>query len=183
MKYLHGPLSFHNNPPSAIRPRHRNRHVISQIMVDHYGQEHMIMTFYVSGRQQGAEVLDSDTSYLDYATEWVQEKASKLSDLTLDESIAWTEERANDLWNKTKLLFKYLSGSPIPSSLPSLPSETTASKDEDTSAWSVAGMFSSLRGPKSGQVNSKHGDGQTFTDGQVHAHLIRASSFSLVISP
>ncbi|KAF9459428.1 TIM21-domain-containing protein [Collybia nuda] len=175
-KYLNGPLSFHNNPPSAIRPRHRNRHVISQIMVDAYGQEHMIMTFYVQGRPPGVEPVPSDLSYLESAAEWAQGRLFDMSEMTLDESIAWSKDRACDLWTKTKRLFRYLSGAPLPSPpLYNLPSDNTESqKPEDGSGWSFSGMFSSLRNPRGGPAESKpKSDGRTHTEGQVHANFIR----------
>ncbi|RDB29657.1 Mitochondrial import inner membrane translocase subunit tim21 [Hypsizygus marmoreus] len=175
-KYLNGSLSFHNNPPSAVRPRHRNRHVISQIMVDAYGQEHMIMTFYVQGRPPGSDSSHSESSYLGTASEWVQDKVSGLSELTLDESITWTQEHAHDVWERTKRLFKYLSGAPEPvTPLPPYPSTTAEKpKSEEQSAWSFTGMFSALKRSKGGHTEPKQGpDGRVFTDGQVHADFIR----------
>jgi len=184
-KYLRGPLAFHNNPPSTIRPRHRNRHVISQIMVDQHGQEHMIITFYVQGRPLGSEIPESQLSYFEKLTESLREKASTISHLTLEESISWTRECAGDLWNKTKILFKYLSGSPLPPlSLPSPPPNAKEGrKGEDTGAWNFAGIFSSLKGPNSSQSHSKQwADSRIFTDGQVHAHLVRVSPITKAFS-
>lgn len=175
-KYLNGPLSFHNNPPSAVRPRHRNRHVISQIMVDAYGQEHMIMTFYVQGRPPGAEPVSSDSSYFESATEWAQDRLSAMSEMTVDGSIAWSKERASNIWIKTKYLFKYLSGAPPPPPpLPAFPSDSTDSqKGEESGAWSFTGMFSSLKSPRGSPVESRpKSDGRTYTEGQVHANFIR----------
>ncbi|KAG6910580.1 hypothetical protein DXG01_009531 [Tephrocybe rancida] len=176
-KYLHGPLSFHNSPPSAVRPRHRDRHVISQIMVDAYGQEHMIMTFYVHGHPAGSEIPLSNASYLETATEWAQEKLSQASDLSFDESVEWTKGYAHTLWDRTRRLFKYLAGAPVPP--PSLPTQQEKSsephKPEHNSTWSFAGMFSAIKGPKgTSQAESKRAsDGQMFTDGEVHANFIR----------
>ncbi|KAF8225845.1 hypothetical protein L208DRAFT_1304761 [Tricholoma matsutake] len=174
-KYLNGPLSFHNNPPSAIRPRHRNRHVTSQIMIDAYGQEHMIMTFYVQGRPPGIDVPQSESSFFQSMTEWAKDKISVLSELTLDESIAWTQEHTATLVDRTKRLFKYLSGAPPPPPpLPTLPSNAMEQRKSENSAWNFAGMFSSLKGSRGGQAESKPpSDGRVFTDGQVHASLIR----------
>ncbi|KAG5654048.1 hypothetical protein H0H81_008064 [Sphagnurus paluster] len=180
-QYLHGPLSFHNNPPSAIRPRHRNRHVISQIMVDANGQEHMIMTFYVQGRPPGSDAPPSEASYLETVSDWAQDKVSVLSDVTLEESITWTKDQANNLAERAVRLFKYLSGAPIPPpSLPTNPGVTPETrKNEETSAWSFAGMFSALKGSRGGTAEVKHApDGRIYTDGQVHANLIRVSVFS-----
>jgi import inner membrane translocase subunit TIM21 len=182
-KYLNGPLSFHNNPPSAVRPRHRNRHVVSQIMVDPYGQEHMIMTFYVQGQPPGNDTPQSESSFLDSATEWANDKISVLSELTLDETITWTKEQTATLWDRTKRLIKYLSGSALPPPpLPTLPSNSVDQrKSEESSAWNFAGMFSSLKGSRGGPVEPiSSSDGRTFTDGQVHASFIRVSTIYIL---
>ncbi|GLB36445.1 putative TIM21 [Lyophyllum shimeji] len=174
-KYFRGPLSFHNNPPSAVRPRHRNRHVISQIMVDANGQEHMIMTFYVEGRQPGEDSTPSEVSYLEKASDWMHDRLSALSELTLDESIQWTKETARNTWDRTIRLFKYLSGAPVPPpSPPSHPANVPEPQKEKTSVWNFAGVFSALRGSKAGHSEPKHApDGRVFTEGQVHGSFIR----------
>ncbi|KAG6829292.1 hypothetical protein H0H92_005046 [Tricholoma furcatifolium] len=177
-KYLHGPLSFHNSPPSAIRPRHRDRHVISQIMVDAHGQEHMIMTFYVHGSPPGSDTVVSDASYLEAASDWAQQKLSQASELTFEESIEWTQNYAHTVWDKARWLFKYLAGAPLPSpSSPPQPEKALeANKDEKSSAWSFAGMFSAIQGTKgsSSRSESKNAlDGQLYTEGEVHADFIR----------
>ncbi|KAG6820767.1 hypothetical protein H0H93_012031 [Arthromyces matolae] len=178
-KYLRGPLSFHNSPPTSVRPRHRDRHVISQIMVDAHGQEHMIMTFYVHGQPPGAEVLHfTDATYLQSVMEWAQSKLSNASDVTLNEAIVWSQEYAQDVWNRTRQLVKYLAGKPLPP--PPLPAAQEKTSEpttkEESGAWSFAGMFSAIRGPKStsSRGHSKPNfDGQVFTDGEVHASFIR----------
>ncbi|TFK76807.1 hypothetical protein BDN72DRAFT_10560 [Pluteus cervinus] len=179
-KYLNGPLAFHNNPPSVIRPRHRNRHVTSQIFLDTHGNEHMVLTFYVKGAPPGS-TPSSDESYLECLSTWTQDIVASLSELTLDESVEWTKQYTYEIWDKTKNAFRYVSGTP------SLPSEkypfegeqesTKAQKKKapEGSAWSFAGMFGSLRGGKSSglsEVGHKE-DGRVFTDGEVHADLIR----------
>ncbi|KAG5715256.1 histone H3.2 [Termitomyces sp. T112] len=179
-KYLHGPLSFHNSPPSAIRPRHRDRHVISQIMVDAHGQEHMIMTFYVHGQPPGSNVVPSAdaSSYFETTVEWTKLKVVQASELTLDESIEWSKEHARIMWDKTRRLFKYLAGTPLPP--PPLPVQQEKTpepnKTEESNTWSFAGMFSTLRGSKgtSSRAESKRTpDGQVFTEGEVHANFVR----------
>ena len=147
-------------------------------MVDQHGQEHMVMTFYVQGRPPGSDIPKSQLSYLEKLAESLREKASTVSHITWEESISWTRECAGDLWNKTKILFKYLNGSPLPPlSLPSAPPNAKEErKGEDTGAWNFAGIFSSLKGPNSRQSHSKQSaDGRMFTDGQVHVHLVRVS--------
>jgi mitochondrial import inner membrane translocase subunit TIM21 len=145
-------------------------------MVDAYGQEHMIMSFYVEGRPPGNDVSQSESSFLHSTTEWAKDKISVLSELTLDESITWTQDRTARLWDRMKRLFKYLSGAPLPPPLlPTFPSNSTeARKSEENSAWNFAGMFSSLKGSRGGQAEPKPpSDGRVFTDGQVHASFIR----------
>ncbi|KAG6866849.1 hypothetical protein C0991_008785 [Blastosporella zonata] len=177
-KYLHGPLSFHNSPPSAVRPRHRDRHVISQIMVDAYGNEHMVMTFYVHGQLPGSDVPVSDTSYLEAATGWAQQTISEASDLSFDESIEWAKDYAHTVWDRTRRLFKYLAGAPLPPApLPTQQEKLSElHKSDETGAWSFAGMFSAIRGPKSASSQTatrRLSDGQAYTDGEVHANFVR----------
>jgi len=136
------------------------------------------MTFYVQGRPPGGDVPQSESSYLHSAMEWAKDRISVLSELTLDESITWTQDRAATLWDRTRRLLKYLSGAPLPPSpLPTLPSNSVDQrKSEENSAWSFAGMFSSLKGSRGGQAEHKPpSDGRVFTDGQVHASFIRVS--------
>ncbi|TFK41318.1 TIM21-domain-containing protein [Crucibulum laeve] len=177
-KYLNGPLSFHNNPPSAVRPRHRNRHVTSQIMVDAYGNEHMIMTFYVKGHPEGHKLqLAEDSSYLDTASKWATEKFAVLSEMSLDDAVSWSKDRTSALYDQGKRAFKYLTGAPVPTpSIPSIPEEQRkgTAKKEESKAWSFAGMFSSLKGSRGDIVESAPTpSGKVYTDGEVHADLIR----------
>jgi len=174
--YLNGPLTFHNNPPSSVRPRHRNRHVTSRVMVDSYGQEHMIMTFYVQGRPEGEMVAPSESSYLESSSKWLQDKGNALSELSYDEVIEWSKDTAKNLWDRSVRAFKYLSGTPLPP--PILPEITTTdtqeSKTEDNVAWGFAGMFSSLKGAKSSGAGLMTRQlGRHFTEGEVHADLVK----------
>ncbi|KAL0950806.1 hypothetical protein HGRIS_007571 [Hohenbuehelia grisea] len=174
-KYLHGPLIFHNNPPSTVRPKHRNRHVSSQIMVDSKGREHMIMNFYIQGSPPGSE-RNANASYLESISAWTQSCVDSLSGATLDESIEWAKDSAQDVWESSKSVFRYLSGAPMPP--PPIPSSTTEAPKVQTktegSAWSFAGMFSSIKGSRGGPSEpSPETGGRTFTDGEVHADLIR----------
>ncbi|KAF5312098.1 hypothetical protein D9619_003392 [Psilocybe cf. subviscida] len=176
-KFLNGPLTFHNNPPSSTRPRHRNRHVTSRVMIDQYGQEHMIMTFYVQGVPDGEVTPVSDESYLDRVSAWVQEKGSVLTDVSFDETVEWSKETGNALWDKSLRLFKYLSGSPLPpKELPAMtPLEAEeVAKKEKKSGWGLTGMFSSLRSPRSSSTESApRRSGRSFTEGEVHADFVK----------
>ncbi|KAF8975520.1 TIM21-domain-containing protein, partial [Cyathus striatus] len=174
-KYLNGPLTFHNNPPSAVRPRHRNRHITSQVMVDSYGHEHMIMTFYVQGKPEGFAPA-SDDGYFDSILGWAQEKYSILSDASLNDAIDWSKGRSTAIWEQGKRAFKYLSGTPIPPpEMPALSLEESKDvKKEESGRWGFAGMFTSLKGGRSGSTEKvSRLDGKTFTEGEVHADLVR----------
>lgn len=181
--YLQGPLSFHNNPPSATRPRHRNRHVSSQIFVDSTGREHMLLNFYVQGKPLGStSALNKDPSgsYFEAVMHWMGNKRSTLSELTLDEAVAWTKDQVSDAWGRSKEVFRYLSGAPLPPlSLPDSPHvDIKESKKTESSGWSMFGLFSGLRGKRPGppEMSPKRADGEMWTDGEVHADLVRVCS-------
>lgn len=149
-------------------------------MVDRNGQEYMIMTFYVQGSAPGTHSVSPEASYFDIASEWAKDKAAVMSELTLEESQKWAEERTQRLWDRTKQLFRYLSGSPMPPPpLPSYPDAKLESmKPEESNGWSFAGMFGSLKGTKgstSPTGTTTDVDGRTFTDGEVHAQFVRVS--------
>ncbi|KAF5337035.1 hypothetical protein D9611_003212 [Ephemerocybe angulata] len=173
-KYLNPPLTFHNDPPSSIRPRHRNRHVTSQIVVDAYGQEHMILSFYVKG---GAERKPhSELSYLESAEQWIQDKSAILPDLKWEDAVEWAKESATGVWDKSLEAFRYLSGAPAPA--PSTPvSERQADhqpqKKKERSAWDFVGVFSGLRNLSSKTSTVAQEEGRIYTEGDVHADLIR----------
>jgi len=137
----------------------------------------MILNFYVSGRPPGSTVQVSEASYFDSFIKWTSDKASVLSDLTLDESIFWMKECAAIAKERAKRAFKYLSGAPVP--LPTIqptisPNSKETDKNDEGHTWSFAGMFSSLKGPRGGVMEShSEPDGRVWTDGEVHADLIR----------
>ncbi|KDR84830.1 hypothetical protein GALMADRAFT_233247 [Galerina marginata CBS 339.88] len=176
-KYLNAPLTFHNNPPTSVRPRHRNRHVTSRVMIDATGQEHMIMTFYVQGRPEGEPVPSAEVSLLGSVSSWVKDKGTALPDLSFDEVVEWSRESGRKLRDNSVRAFKYLSGSPLPSpSLPKLPASDLeeTEKKEESNAWNFAGMFSSLKSPKNtnGEKISRAA-GRQYTEGEVHAELVK----------
>ncbi|KAF9056665.1 TIM21-domain-containing protein [Panaeolus papilionaceus] len=175
-RYLNGPFTFHNNRPSAVRPRHRNRHVISRVMVDAYGNEHMIMTFYVQGRPEGEAAPPTDESYFEHLKSWAQNKFVVLSDLSFDGAVDNSKRSFQHMWDNTVRAFKYLSGSPLPpKSLPPMPSpELNETSPQGSGSWSFAGIFSSLKGSKTQGDNSatRTPRGQ-YTEGEVHADLVK----------
>lgn len=177
---MNGPLAFHNNPPLTYRPRHRNRHVTSQVMVDVNGNEHMILTFYVQGKPEGWTQPQSELSLFDKANEWIEEKHDKFLNMTLNELVLWPKDKAEAALEKLRDLFRYLSGmeKQVMPSLPPAPQEAgNIQKGGESGAWNIAGMFSSLRGSKKTAGEAIKSRSQTFTDGEVHAELIRVSIY------
>jgi import inner membrane translocase subunit TIM21 len=137
----------------------------------------MILNFYVSGQPPGATAPVSETSYFDSLMEFGSYEVSVLSDLTLEKVIAWIEECTATAKERAKRAFKYLSGAPLPppaTSLATPPDLNETDKKGEASTWSFAGMFSSLKGPRGGVIETHpEPDGRVWTDGEVHADLIR----------
>ncbi|KAK0465272.1 TIM21-domain-containing protein [Desarmillaria tabescens] len=168
-KYLHGPLTFHNNPPSLGRPRHRNHHVTSEIMLDSTGREHMFLNFFVQGRPLGE--VKSESKY-EAVTGWIRDASTSISELTIDGATEWMKDQKIYLSEQFKRVFRYLTGAPAPPlSQPAFASADTGSKEkEESTVWQFAGMFSSLR--RSRGNTEPPADGRVFTDGEVHAELV-----------
>lgn len=173
-KYINGPLTFYLDPPSGVRPRHRNHRVSSQIRVDSSGREHMIMSFYVQGSTPGPATAQ-DFSYWDRLSGWTHEKLDVLSELTFDEFIARTTERAAYVWDRSKGTFKYLIGAPVsPPPSPSPSDSKEPPPNEKKQGWGLMGLFSSLKGPRGGPAVESHAEPEkVFTEGEVHAHLVK----------
>lgn len=134
----------------------------------------MLLDFYVQGRPPGHDASSSESSYFKDLAEWAQS-------LTLDESIEWAKHRGAIAQENLREAFKYLSGAPPspspPSAAPSQDRKETHIKEEST-AWSFAGMFSSLKKSRGGLVEThSEPDGNGWTDGEVHADLIRVRTF------
>lgn len=159
-KYLHPPLTFHNNPPSAVRPRHRHRHVASQIAVDSSGREHMLLSFYVQGASSTSSAVNEDKS------RWV------LDELTYDD----VQAKFWSLVDSTKRAFRYLSGDVVPSREVPYPVNEEKQKEtersEEPSLWGLAGLFKGLRRRQSSGEASVD-TGVAWTEGEVHAELVR----------
>ncbi|KAG1755006.1 TIM21-domain-containing protein [Suillus paluster] len=168
-KYLRAPLIFHNNPPSSTRPRHRHRHVSSQVAVDASGREHMLLNFYVQGSSPAKSAHQADD-------EAGPSLIESLSSLTLDEAIAYAKERLELIGESGKRAFKYLSGDVTPSPAPyphlSAKENQETERDQEKGLWSLAGLFSGLKGRRSA-VEGVNDFGVLWTEGEVHADLVR----------
>lgn len=160
-----------------MRPRHRNRHVSSQIFVDSTGRDHMILNFYVQGKPPGSVSFlhkDPSESYVDAVVHWTGDKASALSKLNFDEAVEWTKDRTTGIWERSKGVFRYLSGAPLPPlSLPDSPPVDVKEAKPESTGRSLFGMFSGLRGTRTNSSESKRMNGELWTDGEVHADLVR----------
>jgi len=138
----------------------------------------MILNFYVKGKPPGSTSFlnkDPSDSYVDAMTHWAGDKLAVLSELDFDEAVEWTRDRAIGVMEKGKGLFRYLSGAPVtPLSLPEpLHMETKETKKPESTGWSLVGMFSGLRGTRTNSSESTRSSGDTWTEGEVHADLVR----------
>jgi import inner membrane translocase subunit TIM21 len=136
----------------------------------------MRLNFFVQGRPPGSS--PPTDSYFDSLATWTKDTVSSLSELTLDHSLEWARNFTQDTKESLKRLFRYLNGRPLPppsfSTLP--PVETSETPKREESSWSVAGLFSGLRGPKASQPSAVRETGdQVWTDGEVHVDLVMVS--------
>ncbi|KAG8926541.1 hypothetical protein FRC00_002823 [Tulasnella sp. 408] len=171
-RYLNPPLKFHINAPSPNAPRHRNRHVSSQLAVDSSGREHLLLHFYVEAAPPQSSSAETDS-------------LPALSDLTLDSVYEWSTETWNDVVDSSKRAFAYLVGirladsqqaeqarSPAPS--PVRKTEIGKPAKDVSTAWSFAGLFSGLRGMSASSTDSSETHAQPeWTEGEVHADLVK----------
>jgi len=182
-KYLPGLLVSHNNPPSALRPRHRNRHVSSQIILDSGGREHMLLNFYVQANSQSP---DQDASYFESVSTSIKNTATNLSEISWQEAGDWIMVQTRETVDYAKDLFRYLSGDPVSSksrtsqiSLP-VPQKQEIPAGDGKRFWeNFTGLFGSLRGgsrkgPYEGTLDAGHG--RVWQEGEVHADLVRDSN-------
>ncbi|KAJ7169526.1 TIM21-domain-containing protein [Mycena filopes] len=158
---------FHLDPPTAVRPRHRNRHVSSSIRVDAAGREHMFLNFYIQSQPKKASFSESVSG-------WTQEKLSLLTEISVDDLISWTQDRASVAWNRSKEAFKFLSGAPSPPPPADMGILDAKHPEKKEESGGFMGMFSSLRGPRTSVESHPEDDGRTFSEGEVHANFVKA---------
>jgi import inner membrane translocase subunit TIM21 len=171
---------FHNNPPSVLRPRHRNRHVSSQIVLDSGGREHMLLNFYI---QATSHLSDSQTSYFESLSSWVTSAATNLPELSWQEAKDSAVRHAQETVGSAKDLFRYLSGDPAPSQPAAThvafpqPLKRESPTDDRKGFWGgIAGLFGSLRSRNrtgSQEGSPEVGHGRVWNEGEVHADLVR----------
>lgn len=166
---------FHNNPPSSVRPRHRNDRVASQIVRDASGREHMLLNFFVQGQPHNAPAPPPDQSRLAAALAHAQASAAALADMSGDELRAAAAAYAHDRWAACKRLFRFLSGDPVPSPPPPPAPPAEPKQEPQPAGWrqGLTGLFAGLRpaGTDAGGAHVNVPD-EGFTDGEVHADLV-----------
>lgn len=176
-QYLSGPLEFHNTPPSALRPKHRNRHISSQVVFDQAGREHMILSFYVEGKPPGYQ--GADASYLGQLSTWFNETMTTLADMSLEQLQNSVKQHATDVMDGSRNIARYLSGKPaLPERSADQTSDTTpeSGAEKSKSSWGFSSLFGSLLSIKGTQsLGTSHAGGPVYTEGEVHADLIKNS--------
>ncbi|OBZ79731.1 Mitochondrial import inner membrane translocase subunit tim21 [Grifola frondosa] len=175
-KYLGEPLVFHNQPPSTVRPRHRNHYVSSQLFRDSAGREHMLMNFYVQGHRPGSEPpsTSESESYLSSAFRRAKESVSALADMSLDDIVQSAKEHADNVFEAARQRFRFLSGDAVPPlPLPAAPKEDVKEKKKEGGWMSgFTGLFSGIKGVARTAAQSDSSDGQLYSEGEVHADLV-----------
>ena len=184
-KYLNPSLTFHNNPPSALRPRHRNHHVISQLAVDSSGREHVLMTFYIHARPPKTSRNNDEES-----TYW--ERLISFTNMTTEELWSWTKSAYERASKSTRKAFLYLIGEdpglaarnsshPSPSSSSSSKlddhglRETRIGREESKGVlWSIAGLFAGLVSRRNeARAHAVDLIDEKWDEGEVHADLVK----------
>jgi import inner membrane translocase subunit TIM21 len=139
--------------------------VSSQIALDSAGREHMFLTFFVSG---------ADADAAEASSGGLTERINALGEMSWDEFAASARARAEGAWASVQTTARYLVGKPAALIAPTPSAEAEAAKQEEVKgAWSLVGLFSSLRTTKSGDAAASGTSGQVFKEGEVHAELIR----------
>jgi import inner membrane translocase subunit TIM21 len=135
----------------------------------------MFLNFYIQSQPKKA-------SYSESLSGWTQDKFSALTDMTLDDLIAWAQGSASVAWDRSKAAFKFLSGAPSPPSpTDKLMTDAGEAERKEQSRGGFMGMFTSLRGPRGASVESRpEADGRVFSEGEVHANFVKVSACTII---
>jgi len=176
-QHFKGTLVFHNNPPSAVRPRHRHDRVASQSGRDASGRETMLLNFFLEAKAKSRTSSSENQNLWDSTTEWASQSIANISDMSVDEAWQSTKKYADEKWESTRRLFRFLSGDVVPPSHPPAPSATPEVKEmKKEGGWtsSVVGLFSGLRGTSrestASSTEAESSDG--YSEGEVQAMLV-----------
>jgi mitochondrial import inner membrane translocase subunit TIM21 len=169
---------FHNNLPSAVRPRHRNDRVVSQSGRDAYGRETMLLNFFLEAKgRSNKSITQEDQSLWESASEWASRSAATVSDMSTEEAWQHTKDFANDKWESARRLFRFLSGDTVPASKPLAPVAAPEVKEvKQDGGWvsGFVGLFSGIRGPgrDSGESSLDTESAEGYMEGEVQAMLV-----------
>jgi mitochondrial import inner membrane translocase subunit TIM21 len=137
----------------------------------------MLLNFFVQGRESSLEVPDT---YWEAATNWAHRVSEGISHLTWDQIV----ETVDNSWENSKQSFKYLIGTPVPvnpvAESPDAHAPQQEAKEEKSGVWKLTGMFDGLRGTRGPRETEAPAlpDGKVYTEGEVHADLIRVSIYA-----
>ncbi|KZP00837.1 hypothetical protein CALVIDRAFT_215039 [Calocera viscosa TUFC12733] len=159
---LHPPLIFHNNPPSSHVPRHRGRHVPSQLVVDSAGREHLIFRFWVEGK--GSRPVSTSTPPDDP------------EEPLWDRALKHARSFSGKVVDQSRRAFAFLVGEPLPAAPTTpravQPQAEPVKEEKKPSGWGIAGLFSGIRG----SLGSKQKEAQAQEldyEGEVHVDMIK----------
>ncbi|CAE6348835.1 unnamed protein product [Rhizoctonia solani] len=168
-RFLIPPYKFHNNPPSTSSspPRHRNRHISSQVAIDSSGREHLFLHFYLDSTAPSNR-RTSSPSWFD--SDW---------NFSYQEAAHWLKSQIVYGVDGARRSFAYLTGTPLPP--PPQPVRASSASGDRTEigksggegAWSFAGIFSSLKGKTRGLGGETDKERGLYTSGEVHIDLVK----------
>lgn len=156
---------FHTSPNTADRPRHRNRTVPSTVIVDQHGREHLYLNFWIeSGTSSGVSSWAAFDNW-----EWSYDYISR-----------WSIHQGDVLWKKARSIFVMLTGEAAPQQsglqeVPKAKSRETVPQRPQSSWFSVAGIFSTVRSTRAA-TESRKAEVTMHDEGEVHVDLVRVSS-------
>ena len=134
----------------------------------------MFLHFYIQGSQPGTKDADASEGYLDSMIHWTGDGFSRLSDMSFDDVVNGVRARAAGVAESSKALLRFLSGEPTPAPSANQPParEPAPAEKEPSRVWSFAGLFSGIKGKRSGD-GLYMADGRVFLEGEAHAELVR----------
>lgn len=124
----------------------------------------MLLDFYVQGSSSTSLPPQDENEWASYV--------DSLSSLSFED----VKEKMSPFIDSARSAFKYLRGDAVPSVTAPVTMTKEKNKDQERaderSWWGLTGLFSGLRGQRS-HDGGNHGVGITWTEGEVHADLVR----------
>ncbi|THH09883.1 hypothetical protein EW145_g1725 [Phellinidium pouzarii] len=182
-EHLPGPLTFHNNPPSSTRPRHRNRQVPSQLAIDSSGREHLLLNFYISTSAEEGRL-----ARVRAALRSLREGSWPSWDWNLDTNMnvnvagaaEWAREVDSARASGPRYPLASESEHPSGGAVPAVRRETHIGRSESGGGlWaSVTGLFSGIGKGVRGSGSSSSGvkaevRSEIYEEGEVHCDLVK----------